>query len=41
VEKRNTHRVLVGKPEETKELERHTCRWEDSTGKDLKADGRA
>ena len=29
VEKRRVHRVLVGKPEGKRPLERHRCRWED------------
>jgi hypothetical protein len=29
-EKRNAYRILVGKPEEERPLERPRCRWEDN-----------
>jgi hypothetical protein len=34
-EKRNAHRLLVGKPEGTKPLGRPRCRWVDNIKKDL------
>jgi len=33
---RNAYQVLVGKPEEKKQLERTRCRWEDDIGMDLR-----
>jgi hypothetical protein len=33
---RNAYRMLVGKPERKKPLERHSSRWEDNIKMDLK-----
>jgi hypothetical protein len=38
-EKRNTYRVLVGKPEGKKPLPRPRCTWEDNIKMDLKIIG--
>jgi hypothetical protein len=39
VEGRGVHRVLVGKPEETRQLGRPRCRWEDNIKMDLEEVG--
>jgi len=33
------HRVLVGKPEKTKQFDRHTCRWKEDIANNLKGRG--
>ena len=38
-ERRDTYRVLVGKPEGKKPLGRPSCRWEDSIKMDLQEVG--
>ena len=38
-EKGNVHRVLVGKPDRTKQLDRHTCRWKGDIANSLKGGG--
>ena len=38
-EKRGVYRVLVGKPEGTRPLERHSRRWEDNNKMDLQEVG--
>jgi hypothetical protein len=38
-EKRNAHRILVGKQEEKRPLGRPRCRWEDNIKMDLKEIG--
>jgi hypothetical protein len=37
-EKRNSYRILVGKPKRKRPLGRPTCRWEDNIRMDLKRD---
>jgi hypothetical protein len=39
VEKRNAYRILVGKPEGKRPLERPSCRWVDNIKMDLKETG--
>jgi hypothetical protein len=38
--KRNTYRILVGKPERKRPLGRTKCRWEDNIKMDLREIGR-
>jgi hypothetical protein len=38
-DKRNAYRILVGKPEEERPLERLRCRWEDNMKIDLREMG--
>jgi hypothetical protein len=38
-EKRNAHRIIVGKPEEERPLGRPSCRWVDSIKMDLRKIG--
>jgi hypothetical protein len=38
-EKRNAHRILVGKPERQRSLGRPRCRWENNIKMDLREIG--